>query len=249
MKEPVVNAPDSASTPSVGLSLDRVVSTLFESAVEALVKTILVLIFGSIALGIAGEIWRQMTPSAPPGFEIRPEAELTPGMGWSARAAWFNEHVWLILFGIIFAGTLGIRLMRRGGTGEKSRARSRLERLASRLSEEWFGLIVANAFGAMVCAIVLVSVQQFSFSRMVIQWLLSSLLGGIRNIASNLFGTTAVDSMQAWVNWYGANQIKFNFWFFYVAAICDDLGIPNLKSLGRRMGRRARQSIRGSPRA
>ncbi|HWW01402.1 MAG TPA: hypothetical protein VNZ64_17025 [Candidatus Acidoferrum sp.] len=29
------------------------------------------------------------------------------------------------------------------------------------------------------------------------------------------------------------NQFKFTFWFFYTAAICDDLGLPNFKTLGR----------------
>ena len=240
MDDPVVNAPGPASPQQPALSLDKVFSIVCESAAEAFVKSILVLIFGSIALGIAGGIWRQMLPSAPPGLGIRPEAEAVPAFARDAWAVSLNQHGLLILFGIIFLPTAGFRLMKRGALVEQSKARSRLQKLRSQLCENWFNLIVGNAFGAFICAVVLTSVQQVDFTKMLLQWVLNSVLSGVQNLAGQVLGPGAGESSQAWLNWYGENQLKFNFWFFYLAAICDDLGIPNLKTLGRWLGRRVR---------
>jgi hypothetical protein len=42
-----------------------------------------------------------------------------------------------------------------------------------------------------------------------------------------------MSKVKVWWSWYDQNQLKFNFWLIYLAAVCDDFGIPNLKSLVR----------------
>jgi hypothetical protein len=51
-------------------------------------------------------------------------------------------------------------------------------------------------------------------------------------------------SVGRWYWWYGQNQAKFLFWLLYSAAICDDLGLPNYKTLIRWGGRRLRIYVR-----
>jgi len=247
MDDPVVSTPSSTSAQEPALSLDKVISILFESALEAFVRSILILVFGSIALGIAGGIWRQMAPSAPPGLGIKPEAEMRLSTASNEWFASINQHRLGILFGIILVPTAGLRLLKRNAGVKRSNPRSRLEKIWTRLSEDWFSLVVINAFGAMIAAGILIWVQQFSLPRMLIDWVLNSVLGGIQNVAAFFFGTAATQKILAWLNWYGGNELKFYFWFFYVAAICDDLGIPNLKTLGRWLVHRLRHRRKNRP--
>jgi hypothetical protein len=46
------------------------------------------------------------------------------------------------------------------------------------------------------------------------------------------------DLLASWGSWYADNQFKFTFWLFYSAAICDGLGVPNYKTLGRMLWQR-----------
>jgi len=59
----------------------------------------------------------------------------------------------------------------------------------------------------------------------------------IRNVA-NLFSTDAVQYVENLIGWYKANQPRFLFWLLYTAAICDDMGLPNYKTLGKFLWRR-----------
>jgi hypothetical protein len=52
--------------------------------------------------------------------------------------------------------------------------------------------------------------------------------------AIRLAGGSLPDLVERWFSWYGANQAKFAFWLLYSAALCDDLGLPNYKTLARR---------------
>jgi len=110
------------------------------------------------------------------------------------------------------------------------------------------GTLVGNAFAAMGIAIALYWLEQFSVSGWVWAWFVHSVLPGIQSSGNHLLGTHRVDTIKDWFAWYGANQLKFNFWIIYLAAICDDLGIPNLKSLARLLVQRVRnRQIRSSP--
>src|SRR3974390_3597336 len=201
MNEPVVNTQDSPQ-PEI-LSLDRVVAILWESAVESFVRAILVVVFGSIALSMASGIWEEMAPSRPPGFGRQTQAEATPPSPRPAWENWFGEHRFVIVFGLIFALSAWLRLVReRRGSGE-SKAESHLGKITHHLSENWFRLVVGNAFGALISAMVLVWVQRFTFANFLFHWLLESVLASLQKLAQHLVGTRGADTVQAWFGLYG----------------------------------------------
>jgi hypothetical protein len=234
MNKPVVNALPQDSRQPESLSIDRIVAILGKSAVQSFVRAILIVAFGSIAISMASGIWEEMAPSLPPGFGQKPEVEAATPAPSNTPETWSAEHRFLIVFGLIFILTVWFRL--KHDTAE-SKAESHLEKFTNHLSENWFRLIVGNAIGALISAIVLVWVQQFTFANMLLHWLLESILSGLQTLAQQFLGTSRADTVQAWFSWYGDNQLKFTFWFFYLSAICDDFGIPNFKTLGRRLAR------------
>jgi len=244
MNEPVVNTPPQDSHPPAILSLDRVAAILWESAVESFIRAILVIVFGCIAVSMASGIWGEMVPSRPPGFGHQIEAENTPPGAPPRWETWFGEHRFVIVFGLIFALTVWFRLVGERQQTQESKAESHLNKITHHLSENWFRLVVGNAIGALISAVVIVWVQRFTFANLVFNWLLGSVLSALQNLAHQLLGAARADTFDAWFNWYGNNQLKFAFWFFYLSAICDDLGIPNFKTLGRRLVRRILQRIR-----
>lgn len=244
MNGPLVNTPPQDSPPAAILSADRVIAILWRSAVESFIRAILVVVFGSIALSMASGIWDEMVPSRPPGFGRQIEAENTPPGAPPPWETWFGAHRFVIVFGLIFALTAWFRLVRERQQTEEPKAESHLNRLTHHVSENWFGLVVGNAFGALISAIVLVWVQRFTFANLVFNWLLESVLSVLQGLAHRLLGAGHAETFDAWFSWYGQNQLKFTFWFFYLSAICDDLGIPNFKTLGRRLARRILKRIK-----
>jgi hypothetical protein len=237
----IVNEPAQTSSQPQVWTVDKIAEVLWKSAVDAFVKSFLIIALGSVAIGIVSGICRDMIPTAPPGFAGKLEAESSAGVNWQAWSAPFHHHRFLFVFGLVFLPTAWTRLARRNGQQEGA---SRLEKLNKKLSEDWFHLIVGNAFGAMVSAMVVVWVSQFSMTKMLFGWMLDAVWAGIQDIAKHLFGSPNESNVEAWFNWYNQNQLKFTFWFLYLAAICDDLGIPNLKTLGLRLWRRIRRRIR-----
>lgn len=202
------------------------VNVFAESAVQALAKTVLFFIFGSITLGVAGHIWREMAPSRPPGFT--PELEVEPGAlparGFSGFS--LQEHWVPLIFVCIFVPTLWGRLSEPKPSGSTGVA-AWMRKTANQLSRNWFDLFVGNAFGALATAFAIGFASHFEFSRMALGWVLPQLRGVIDLVLGEATGFV----LETWVRWYGANELKFTFWFFYLAAVCDDLGIPNFKSL------------------
>jgi len=238
---------NSASSPDAGqtnpLSRDGLIEVLWESAVESFFRAILVIVFGTIALGLASGIWDQMAPSRPPGFDPKPQLE-APAPG-SPRATWIGEHHFVIVFGVIFTLTVWLRLTRSEARTDQAGALSHLRKMGQHLSENWFGLILRNALGAILSAFVVVWVQQFTLANMIFHWLLGAVLAQLQSLVQHILGGGGANTFQAWLNWYDDNQLKFMFWFFYLSAICDDLGIPNFKTLGLRLVRSLRHRWRG----
>jgi hypothetical protein len=234
MEQPVLKT--ETPGPLSMLTPEKALGIVWESAVESFVSALLVMVFGSIAIGVVGGIWREMAPSLPPGFTPQPKAEATPPTNWGWVPS-SSQHRLLILFGVIFVPTVWARLLRcRSDALPKSR--TRLTRITRTLSKQWFGLVVGNAFGAMIAAIVVTSFARFTPLKMLLAWLIDSAAAWFQNVIAWLFGSRTGGALQAWLNWYGLNQLKFTFWFFYLAGICDDLGIPNFKALGRWLKRR-----------
>jgi hypothetical protein len=79
--------------------------------------------------------------------------------------------------------------------------------------------------------------QQFTFTQFLWNILGDLVRAGLQAITT-LFPTGAVSFVESFVHWYKANHYRFIFWLLYTAAICDDLGLPNYKALGRFLWRR-----------
>jgi hypothetical protein len=214
----------------------KVVDALWSSAIDALVKTILILVMGNIALGILGGIFSSMTPSMPPflaGSSVSQSHSTSSSMlqkWWSSA----HEHQFAIIYAIMFAVYARVRLIAVFcNVSEASVNRTRLQKISNQLSKDWFRLIIGNAFGALVSAIVLYFVETFTGTRFLFNLLLAAILPSINAVATFLLGSGIVNFVGGLFSWYGDNQLRFNFWVLYVAAVCDDLGIPNLKTLAR----------------
>ena len=220
-------------------------SALWGSAIDAFVKTILILVMGNIALGILGGIFSEMTPSTPPFLKTsggHTDSNFSLMHTWWSAA---HQHQFAIVYVILFALGLRTRLIPvfKGANAQTAVSETRFQKLSAHLSDNWFGLIVGNAFGALISAIVIYFVEMFT-GRFLINLLLAAILPGIKAVATFIFGTSIVNFVGGMFDWYGDNQLRFNFWFLYVAAVCDDLGIPNLKTLARFLWSRWRRRDR-----
>jgi hypothetical protein len=238
-----MNTPVTESAQPVPPKAVNLGSVLWESAAASFVEAILVIIFGSLAIGLAGGLLREMIPSLPPGLDPRLEAEPKPVHGWNSSWSFLKAHQFPIVFAVLLILNVRDRLIgpaKDRGEGKPGRP-TRAQKIGRRLAKDWFDLIVGNAFGAVLLAILFVAVQQFSWTRFFFDWVWGWIMPAIHTIAAAVFGRARIDSVDAWFHWYGQNQFKFTFWFFYWAAICDDLGVPNLKTLARWLWRRFRQ--------
>jgi hypothetical protein len=238
---PSANEPSKPGTPAA----PALGSILWESAVEALVNAFLVLLLGGIALDIVGGLLHDMTPSLPPGMAAKPRTHAASAPARHSSWAALEEYRFPVVFGILFVLTCRARLAANSRDAEKGKLAAWTRRVANRLSEEWFDLIVANAFGALISALVIVWSQNFSWTEWLWNWLLDRLASGVLGLVSLVFGTASAEGLKGWAGWYGENQFKFTFWLLYLGAISDDLGLPNLKTVARWLWRRFRRLARG----
>jgi hypothetical protein len=218
------------------LRSDRVTvgDALWRSAIDALVKTILILVMGHVALAILGGIFNAMTPSSPP-FLARTSGSTNSNS--SLLRSWWSaalEHQFAIVYVIIFALCVRAQLVvSPDAKGETAVAETRFQKISVRFSENWFGLIVGNAFGALISAIVIYFVGRFAGTRFLLNLLLAAVLPAVKALAIFILGTRIVNFAGGMLDWYGDNQLRFTFWILYVAAVSDDLGLPNVKTLAR----------------
>jgi hypothetical protein len=206
---------------------------LLESAVEAFVQAVLVLLLGGLAIGIAGGVWHQMTPSAPPIFKEHSWLNFGVPAFWSSGRTWLMGHRLPILFMVFFVLIARSRFAKPASGQLVSGRPSRMWRAGQRFSEDWFGLIVRNAFGALVAALVLYWVQQFSISQWFYRQLVEGAAGQLQEAFQRFVGVTPSRTLRDLLAWFSENQLKLTFWFFYVSAMCDDLGLTNFKTLAR----------------
>jgi len=232
-----VSAPVAWAAPSPGVFVQTVLEGLIQSAVSAF----LIWIMGDVALTIAGSIAGDMVPSKPPGVHWS-KAGAWPLASWTAP---FRQHPFLICFALVAIPTTwrNLRLLVRPQPSEEAataKRATRLSKIGRRLSEGWFTLIVLNAFGAMIGAMIIDCLGNFSVVRIVLEAVFGAVGPQLVAAISFLFGPANGETFGAWLSWYGENQLKFTFWFLYLTAICDDLGIPNFKSTARWCWRRFR---------
>jgi hypothetical protein len=224
---------------------------LWASGKEALFLAFLVSILGSVAIGILGGICGQMTPSLPPGLDAHPALTSVPAHWWHDSSNAIHRHSFTILFLALFVAKSGLRLAHFSSDPRQRQAAALARRVIHRFSRHWFSLLIKNAFVAFVAVLVLQCVQNFSLTH----WLWEAVSGialQALQAVGRLLGLGQPSPLERWFSWYGANQTKFAFWLFYSAALCDDLGLPNYKTLARRAWNgvcKAFQTRLGSPKA
>jgi hypothetical protein len=218
-------------------------SILLDSTVEAAWRAFILIVLGNLAVSLVGGIFQDMTPSLPPGI-AGTEAPSHGRPQWHWSSDWLHREAFLPIFGLVFAGIVWVRLRRKptdaGASPRARRVGKRLRKVQRVLRDEWFGLLVWNAFGAMAAAMVATLLPRFSL----VQWMFEQALGlmglPFHQLIESISGERGASMLDAWVGWYGHNQLQLAFWFFYFAGICDDLGLPNIKTLGRRLWRSMR---------
>lgn len=176
-----------------------IATALWGSAIDAFVKTILVVVMGNVALGMLGGIFSAMTPSSPPflpkisGSHTDPDASLMHTW-WSAA----HEHQFAIVYVILFA--LGVRTRLFPGSDEAATTETRFQKISNQFSSNWFSLIVGNAFGALISAIVIYFAEMFA-GGFLFKLMLAALLPGIKSIATLIFGNAIVNFFGGVFDW------------------------------------------------
>jgi hypothetical protein len=213
------------------LSRDTVATILRESAWNALARAFLVQILVSIAVGFLGGIFREMSPSAPPGFSHGPTS--SSGV-WHGVGTFVTKNEFWIIFAVLFCIITATRFAHFLRQPKHRKLAAWFLWVHRRISCHWFSLFVTNGITAFIWATIIVAMQQFSWARMF--WsVISAMLQPFFQMLAGLIPGEAI--LERWFSWYAYNQPKFLFWLLYSAAICDDLGLPNYKALIR-WGRR-----------
>jgi hypothetical protein len=215
---------------------------LWASGKEALFLAFLVSILGSVAIGILSGICGQMTPSLPPGLDGYPALTNVPAHWWHASSNAIHRHSFAVLFLTLFVTKSALRLAHFSRNSPQRHAAAVALRVTHRFSRHWFTLLIKNAFVAFVAVLVLQFVQNFSLTHWLWQAVSGIALQGLQAVG-RLLGWSQPGPLERWFSWYGANQTKFAFWLFYSAALCDDLGLPNYKTLSRRAWKGACQAL------
>jgi hypothetical protein len=225
------------------LTVGKAWSLLWDSAWEALILAFLIQILGGIAFAIVGNIWEQMTPSLPPVLASEPKLEASPKAPPTFHLS--TRERFGLIFAVVFAGTALGRLIKYSRNAGHRFAADVSGRVMKRVSEEWFHLVVINALIASIMVSVLHLTSQYTVSKML--W--GFVAGGVQpliQVLLYLLPQALADLIKTLFGWYDANQLKFSFWLLYSAAICDDLGFPNYKALGRWLWRRLKRSRKSS---
>jgi hypothetical protein len=213
------------------LTFGKATNILWECAWSALILAFLVQIFGTLAVGLVSGVWSEMTPSLPPGLAGRPDPEAL----WDFR--FFHQHQFALIFAMLFIAKAAGRFVRYSRNEHHRNAAAWMKRASRGISGQWFSLVVINAFVALGAVLMVQLAQKFSFTH----WLwhfLASLFDPVISAIASVFPSRFVGAVKSLAGWYDANHFKFIFWLFYSAAICDDLGLPNYKTLGRFLWRR-----------
>lgn len=222
------------------LNLESIAAILWECAWNAFIRAFLIQILATVAIDILSDVFREMTPSLPP-IGLKLKAENNPGLFSHVLRPFVARNEFWIIFALLFTATSAARFVPHLRVPKHRRLAAVVVRLNRRIFGHWFKLFVLNAFAAWVSTIIIIAVQQFSW--MQIAWnVLSSVVQPLfEGMASILPGG---GSLNHWLEWYSQNQAKFLFWLLYSAAICDDLGLPNYKSLLRLSGQRLKRYYR-----
>ena len=214
------------------MSFDALCEMLWETAFESAIGALMVMIMGGIAIGIVGGIFGDMNPHLPPALAGAKPVTTIPH-SFIGLQNFFHQYQYAIIFSVLFLAKLVGRLARYSTLEKHRETAAWLGGFSERISEDWLGLIVINAFNAWITALILSWLQNFSWTHFL--WALA--MEALQPLFHFLFGWVPAnpffDLLGSTWGWYNDNQFKFTFWLIYTAAICDDLGIPNIKTLSR----------------
>jgi hypothetical protein len=217
---------------SVELTGDKVFEILWTAAKEAFFMAFTVGIMGTIAIGILSGICGEMTPSLPPGLGGESSAHW-----WHASKDAIHRHSFALLFLAILVLKSALALVHYSNDSRLRKAAARVLRATRRISSDWFSLLIKNAFAAFVGVLVLQCMQNFTLTHLLWE-AVKAIFTPALEAAGRLLGGGLSSLLGLWFEWYGDNQTKFSFWLLYSAALCDDLGLPNYKTLARRVWER-----------
>jgi hypothetical protein len=226
------------------MTVSKITGILWESVWEAFSLAVVLLVLGSVAVGLVGGLGRQMMPSLPPGLASGTSPELPPPAAHPHGTRVRREGRLGLAFALLYPGIVWLHLARHSRHPARRAFADRMHAAYWRVATQWFAVLVANAFRAFVGAMVLGFLSQFSYT----QWLLHLLLKWLHPVLQQVVGlfvdNRELDTVNGLIAWYGANQLKFTFWLLYSSAIADDLGLPNWKTL---LGRLRARLLPGPP--
>lgn len=214
---------------------------LWRTLWDAFTPAFMILVLGVVAYALVGNIWGRMLPTLPSGGNGSSGVKSIGNPNWHFGAG----ERFMATYGVVFAVLATGRLLRRSNNHRQRVAGVWLRWATERAAEEWFSLLVVNALVASIMVSIFQVTNQFTPLKMLWQ----ALAGGLQPLlqaVTNLLPAGPTGAAREWWGWLGANQLKFSFWLFYLGAICDDLGLPNYKALGRWAWRRMKSRIKPS---
>jgi hypothetical protein len=226
---------ETAANPGETLTARKAASLLWNSAWEALILAFMIQILGGVAFAMMGNVWGRMTPTLPGEPKLETSSPSNPTFHFGARERF------ILIFAVVFAGMAFGRLMKFSRTASHRSVADLGGRLWQRASEEWFQLVVVNAFIASILVSVLHVTNQTAPLKLL--WgFIAGLVQPLIGVLTNLLPQGLASFTKGLLAWFDANQLKFSFWLLYSAAICDDLGLPNYKALTRWLWRRLKRT-------
>jgi hypothetical protein len=209
--------------PGTALTFGKAGSLIWGSACEALVLAFLIHILGSLAFQMLDGILEKMMPSLPPSLVSEPKSNTETAVTFRFTK---TERFSLIL-AVVFVAVVMRRMI-----GHSRYAEHRAVAIWDRLREhDWFSLLVINASIASLMAPLVQALEQVAPLKMLWTFMVGILHPAI-DAFLNLWPEVTETTIRDLWRWYGANQLRFTFWLLYGAAVCDDLGVPNYKTLG-----------------
>jgi hypothetical protein len=190
------------------LSRNAVTTILWESAWNALFRAFIIQILGSIAISLLGEVFKEMSPSLPPGLNRKPHegVEASPISHW--LGTFIAQNQFWIIFGVLFLALTATRFALFLRDPELRRFAARFLRINRRISGHWFSLFVLNGLLAWISTTVFIALHQFSWTQ--ILWgMISPVLQPLLHMLANL--VPGAGAFERWYSWYGENQAKFVF--------------------------------------
>src|SRR5687768_53050 len=119
MEQVTASHPVKRSRKPAKLTVSKVTDILWDSALEALILGFFVVIFGSLVFGFVSGVWRDMTPSLPPGLGSEPKLEAE---GSPFSFSFFRQHQNALVFLVLFSGITAGRLLKYSRNDDQRRA-------------------------------------------------------------------------------------------------------------------------------